>query len=282
MKNYQVKNGYEIYTSSSMDHTFVSLSDNKNISLIWPPSEVNINSFVNDPNNKNISISFLKVEGDGNSYHKLLQFLGEKQLSKSIFYDDYILPKMKEFSSNTRDAIVLSLLRNLESLESTDPTFVNKLLKHPFLPTGTQSQKLCHISNVYVPEPKLRRFLDEDVMPSPSFSAPDIIKILSRIGLKRDMDLNGILLSAKSITKKLKLNNRNNMITKFDDNILLAAKQRSQALLKYLDENWLELKENHFKHNNDDEKKQNKDELQEWEVEANKHNKDELQQEWDV
>ncbi len=149
-----IRNQIVIYTQSNCDLIW-------HLDLISPPSEVNI------------SISFLKVEGNGNSY------LGEKQLSKSIFYDDYILPKMKEFSSNTRDAILLSLLRN--------STFVNKLLKHPFL--------------------------DSYVMTSPSFPEPHFIQILSRIALKRDMDLNDILISAKSITNKLKLNNKN-VITK--------------------------------------------------------------------
>ena len=176
------------------------------------------------------------MDVDGSSYHKLLQFLNEKQLSKSSFYDEYALPKLKEFSPTTRDAVVLSLLRNLKTLEQTDAGFVAKLLKHPFLPTGPSST-LCHVENVYVPKPKLRRFLDEDVMPSPAFTAPDILQILSRIGLKDELDAAAVLISASTITKKLK--------AKIDENLLFAAKQRAQALLKYLDEHWDKLKLHH-------------------------------------
>ena len=179
----------------------------------------------------------MRVDVDGSSYHKLLQFLNEKQLSKSSFYDEYALPKLKEFTPATRDAVVLSLLRNLQSLERTDAKFVEKLLKHPFLPTGPQST-LCHVENVYVPKPKLRRFLDEDVMPSPAFTAPDILQILSRIGLKDELDAAAVLISASTITKKLKGSN-------MDENLLFAAKQRAQALLKYLDEHWDKLKLHH-------------------------------------
>lgn len=143
---------YDIYivgeSYSSDDGSFVDLFKN---GLIWPPNNVDISSFINDQNTQ-LSIAFLKVEGGKSS---LLTFLGIEQKTKSTFFDEYILPKMEEFSPTTRDAIVLNILRNLEQLSHSDPSFVEKLLKHPFLPTGPNS-RLCRVEKVYVPSPKLR------------------------------------------------------------------------------------------------------------------------------
>eukprot|EP01083_Nonionella_stella_P165464 550499_1 len=246
---------YEIYKPQQEQKSdvkideFVDLSNNDTIA-IWPPSDVNIKSFVNNANNQHITISFLKVKEE----ETLLKWLNVQQLSQSQFYDDYILKKLEEFTPKTRDDVVLSLLRNLESLEATDASFVKKILKHKFLPTGSTS-KLCRIEDVYVPHPKLRRLLDDDVMPSAAFSSPDVLKILSRIGLKAEMDLAGIILSAKSITKQLRISS-NGKIESMNGDTVASAMQRAQHLLKYLDEHWVQLKDKSTNQTDDDKKEE--------------------------
>ncbi|KAI4370762.1 hypothetical protein MLD38_019073 [Melastoma candidum] len=131
----------------------------------------------------------------------LSKFYGIKRMEKARFYRKKVLYRLQELQPQMRDAIVLTILRNLPQLCAEDSLFKNSLKGLEFVPTRTGMVR-CP-SSLYDPRVEdLHALLkNTDCFPHQSFQESDILDVLQGLGLRTSVSPDTVLESARQVER---------------------------------------------------------------------------------
>ena len=162
----------------------------------------------------------------------LLDHLGVKELSKTDFYKQHVLPTI----SVLPPAVSIQLLRELPVLQQSDPTIVSLMKNTPLVMSGSGSMTLA--SHLYDPRNADLVLLLE---PGKNFPAGEYAAVLDQLrvlGMRATAGRDTVLQAARDIEQQSCGSSTSN--NEIDDNGLssssrAAAAARGRALLAYLD-----------------------------------------------
>ncbi|CAM0901691.1 unnamed protein product [Alopecurus aequalis] len=129
----------------------------------------------------------------------IMRYYGVARMSKSIFYQRYVLNKLDRLQTEVRDSVLLTILQDLPQLSLEDPRFKEGLKVLRFVPTinGT----LRSPQSLYDPRvEELYALLQEsDCFPSGLFENPEVLDMLLCLGLRTSVSTDTIIESARQI-----------------------------------------------------------------------------------
>ncbi|KAK4746859.1 hypothetical protein SAY87_025896 [Trapa incisa] len=127
----------------------------------------------------------------------LKRYLGIVEQSKLDFYKDYVLHNMSRFLS--QPGSISAILQDIKLLAAANASARDTFSVLPFVLAANGSWQ--QPSRLYDPGvPELKRTLHaEAFFPAAEFSHPDILEILSCLGLRRSLGFVGLLDSARSV-----------------------------------------------------------------------------------
>ncbi|KAM0910828.1 hypothetical protein ACQ4PT_013891 [Festuca glaucescens] len=129
----------------------------------------------------------------------IMRYYGVERMSKSIFYQRYVLNKLDQLQTEVRDSVLLTILQDLPQLSLEDPRFKEGLKVLRFVPTinGT----LRSPQSLYDPRvEELYALLQEsDCFPSGLFENPEVLDMLLCLGLRTSVSTDTIIESARQI-----------------------------------------------------------------------------------
>ncbi|XP_067047063.1 sacsin-like [Acropora muricata] len=143
-----------------------------------------------------------------------------------------------KFSGEQIDRLMPYVFKQFDDVISSDATFKRKMKELPFVPT--QKQRVTP-PNVFDPRKEILRkiFANEDVFPAGTvYNHPATLIMLEKLGMKKEDDITTkeLLESARLVTSSLQLSSKNQK--QFHSTPQLStAKQKSKAILQYLNNN---------------------------------------------
>ncbi|MQL84580.1 hypothetical protein Taro_017078 [Colocasia esculenta] len=154
----------------------------------------------------------------------LQRYLGMRRMERTIFYKENVFNRISELSSETRDKVMLDILRDLPQLCSDDSSFKESLRDLEFVPTIKGSLKSPQ--SLYDPRVDDLYTLLEDCecFPHGLFQEPDVLGMLQNLGLRTSVSAETIIQSARQIETLLHIDQ-------------LKAYSRGKVLLSYLEVN---------------------------------------------
>ncbi len=119
------------------------------------------------------------------------------------------------------------VLANMSRLKIEDPDFVNELAQVAFVPTASGS--MHRPADLYDPKVTEAAELlgDDECYPAEPFETPDLLAVLSALGLRSTLDRDAVIQSARSVEA---------MSTEPEKTD--KAVRRSKLLLRFLDRRW--------------------------------------------
>lgn len=131
----------------------------------------------------------------------LSKFYGIKRMGKARFYREKVFDKLEVLQPQMRDAIMLSILRNLPQLCAEDSFFKNSLKSLEFVPTRNGMVR-CP-SSLYDPRIEDLHALLENTncFPHYSFQESDILDVLQSLGLRISVSPETVLESACQVER---------------------------------------------------------------------------------
>lgn len=129
----------------------------------------------------------------------IMRYYGVERMSKSIFYQRYVLNKLDELQTEVRDSVLLTILQDLPQLSLEDPRFKDCLKVLKFVPTINGALKSPQ--SLYDPRvEELYALLQEsDCFPNGLFQNPEVLDMLLCLGLRTSVSIDTILQSARQI-----------------------------------------------------------------------------------
>ncbi|KAG5176706.1 hypothetical protein JKP88DRAFT_265343 [Tribonema minus] len=147
---------------------------------------------------------------------ELCQYLGVSRMKPAAFHLRYILPCIAcgALTGILRDAAVLSILKDFNSLKAAEPELEALMRSTPLIPpattpfpstdagtsTSSSTAALLRPDELYNPEvAELRKLLAASAFPRADFCAPAALTTLAQLGLRSSLSAAGVLDSARSI-----------------------------------------------------------------------------------
>ncbi|KAK8969856.1 hypothetical protein KSP40_PGU011807 [Platanthera guangdongensis] len=129
----------------------------------------------------------------------LLRYFGIERMPKSAFYRKYVLSRLDELQSDVRDAIMISILKELPQLSLDDSSLKESLRSSKFIPTVNGS--LCCPDSLYDPRvDELYALLEEsDCFPGGLFQKHSVLDMLLCLGLRTSVSTDTIIKSAQHV-----------------------------------------------------------------------------------
>nr|CAD1821120.1 unnamed protein product [Ananas comosus var. bracteatus] len=129
----------------------------------------------------------------------LMRYLKIERMKRSSFYKKSVLNRVGELQPEIRDAVMLTVLRELPQLCLEDPLFKESLRVLNFVPTITGS--LRSPQSLYDPRvEELYVLLQEsDCFPCGLFQESDVLDMLLSLGLRTSVHLDTVIQSARQI-----------------------------------------------------------------------------------
>ena len=140
---------------------------------------------------------FLEINHEAD--RNLAKMIGVQDITKTVFYQKYALPKLSTYDVSLRIDTSSNLLNEISHLVEEDKEFFESLKKTAFIPTN--SGELKAPSALYDPMvPAFTQFMDPDRMyPSDRFSTDYMVEKLKMLGLNSTLSLEGVFQSAYNI-----------------------------------------------------------------------------------
>ncbi|XP_057477891.1 uncharacterized protein LOC130765480 [Actinidia eriantha] len=144
-----------------------------------------------------IDDTFIRTESEKEKVI-LRNYLEIRELSRAEFYKDYVLNRMPEFMWNQE--ALLAILQDVKLLIAEDNSIRTTLSSTAFVLACNGSWN--EPSSLYDPRvPELRKVLHREVFfPSDKFSDPETLETLTNLGLRKTLDLTGLLDCARSVS----------------------------------------------------------------------------------
>ncbi|KAL0905364.1 hypothetical protein M5K25_023777 [Dendrobium thyrsiflorum] len=129
----------------------------------------------------------------------LLRYFGIVRMPKSAFYKKYVLSRLDELQSDVRDAIMLSILKELPQLCLDDSSFKESMRRLKFIPTASGS--LDCPESLYDPRvDELYALLEEsNCFPGGLFGEHGVLDMLLCLGLRTSVSSDTIIKSARLV-----------------------------------------------------------------------------------
>eukprot|EP00960_Hanusia_phi_P055441 762970-Hanusia_phi.AAC.1 len=136
-------------------------------------------------------------EGESRVYHSI----GIRTAKLHEFYSEGVLPRLGEMEVEVCEESVHHMLANLPQICREDKGFWERLRDLEFIPTA--SGKLARAQDLYDPSVEELQDLLEggEFYPAKSFTKPELIGILLRLGLRTSLDRSGVVQVAYSISR---------------------------------------------------------------------------------
>lgn len=160
----------------------------------------------------------------GSEQEILRRYYGIREMPKTVFYKTKVFTRIHNLASEVRDAIMISVLKELPQLCMEDPSFKSHLSSLEFVPTiiGT----LKSPQSLYDPRVnELYALLEEsDCFPCGAFQDYSVIDMLQCLGLRTSVSCDTIIMCARQIQSMMQMDQ-------------LKAHFRGKVLLSYLEVN---------------------------------------------
>ena len=172
-----------------------------------------------------VNSAFLRAETPAEV--SLLQKLGVQRMSESRFYRLHVFTRMATLNADARNSAMVMVLANLPRLRMEDPDFVGELTEVEFVPTA--SGALHRPKDLYDPKVTEAAELlgDDSCYPMDQFASPDLLAVLTALGLRSTLDRESVLRSAQSVEKMSADPGKRDL-----------AINRAKMLLRFLDRRW--------------------------------------------
>ena len=152
----------------------------------------------------------------------LAQFMGVTRPSEAFFYGKQVLPRLGRMAADARNGAATALLQNALRLVQEDRGLKALLQTAPLVPT--RAGGLAAVQDLYHPDsPQFAVLLDDADLPDPEFATPDLLPILSALGLRAELSREGLVRVLAGLARTAQAKGA------------AAAVARAQAALTYLD-----------------------------------------------